>query len=270
LSSWTLSTVDIEVLVATLSLPSLPYPLEVPSPGVTFDERRRHVEAVRADLADRGLVQGLAATGRLRDALDLLTSGELVIDGRLDVGRPLDLVGVVGGDQAVLATQTGDTVRVSLVHDSALTGLIVDLLPPVGQLAGSSTSVPHEVLVGALATIAESGDFSAFERTLAQAGVRGSDVRLLAELVRAKGAAAQFGISFRVPTTDVYRRRRVWSWYASAAGGILLGPDSSDSPEWTTLVPANPARVGRYLRDALSDLRYGHDQRAHTGGALVV
>jgi hypothetical protein len=96
-----------------------------------------------------------------------------------------------------------------------------------------------------------------FERILTRAGARGSDLRLLAELVRAEGTAAQFGVAVRTPTTDVYRQRRVWSWYARQAGGVLLGLDSSDSPVWTTLVPADTARVGQYLRDALNGLRYG-------------
>lgn len=236
-----------------LALPSLPCPLTMPSPGVTFEERRRHVDAVLADLAARGFGPGDA----LCDALVLLARGEFVIDGRLMVDRPLDLVGAVSGDRAALAVQAGDVVRVSLVPDSALTGLIVDLLPEVGQLAGNSTAMPHGAFVRALADIARTKDFIEFERILTDAGVRGSDVRLFAELVRGGSAAAQFGVAVRAPATDSFRHRRVWTWYASDAGGVLLGLDSRASPSWVTLVPAAPARVGQYLGDELYDLRYG-------------
>jgi ESX secretion-associated protein EspG len=266
--SWDLSTVEMDVLVETLRLPSLPYPLEVPSPGVTFDDRRRHVEAVLADLAGRGLVR-TDLTGDLGVAIELLASGELVIDGRLAVGRPLDLVGALRGDQAALAVQTGDTVRVSLVHERDLVRLIVDMLPPLRRLTGNSKSIPHEALTNALTAFAESGDYFEFERILTQAGVRDQDVRLLAGLVRAGSAAAQFGVALRTPTTDAYRERRVWAWYATEAGGVLLSNDSTGSPAWTTLVPADPARVGQYLRDALYALKYGRDQ-SQTGGARVV
>jgi EspG family len=267
--NWDLSTADMDVLVETLRLPSLPYPLEVPSPGETFDDRRRHVAAVLADLAGRGLVHGTDLTGDLGVALELLASGERVIDGRLAVGQPLDLVAALRGDQAALAVQAGDTVRVSLVHDRDLVRLIVGMLPPLGRLTGNSTSIPYEPLTNALTTIAESGDHFEFERILVRAGVRDQDLQLLAGLVRAGSAAAQFGVALRTPATDVYRERRVWAWYATEAGGVLLSNDSTDSPAWTTLVPADPARVGQYLRDALYALKYGRDQN-HAGGARVV
>lgn len=259
MSDWILSTVDLDVLAELSLLPSLPYPLEVPSPGVTLDERRRHVEAVCGNLVDRGLVQGAELAVDLREALNLLVTGEFVIDGRFSIGQSFDLVGVVRDDQAALAVQTGDTIRLSLVPDHALAGIIVELLPAARKLVGNSTSIPYEAFTKALTAITRSGDFSEFEQILGQAGVRDSDVRLLAELTRAEGVAAQFGVAIRAPTTDVYRERRVWTWYVTNAGGVLLGPDSPDSPAWTTLVPADPTRVGQYLRGALYDLRYGRD-----------
>lgn len=260
---------DLDVLVETLRLPSLPYPLEVPSPGVTFADRRRHVAGVLADLAGRGLVRGAGLAGDLGVALDLVACGELVLDGRLALGQPLDLVGALRGEQAALAVRTGDTVRVSLVHERDLVRLIVDLLPPSRRLTGNSKSIPYEALTNALTAIAESGDYVEFERILTRAGVRDQDVRLFAGLVRAGSAAAQFGVALRTPATDAYRERRVWAWYATEAGGVLLSNDSTDSPAWTTLVPADPARVGQYLRDALYALKYGRDQNL-TGGARVV
>lgn len=236
---------------------------------MTFDDRRRHVEAVLADLTGRGLVRGAALTGDLGVALDLVATGELVIDGRLTVGQQFDLVGVLRGDQAALAVQAGDTIWVSLVHERDLVRLIVDMLPPLRRLTGNSKNIPHEAFTNALAALAESGDYFEFERILAQTGVHDQDVRLLAGLVRSGSAAAQFGVALRTPATDAYRQRRVWTWYATEAGGALLSNDSTDSPAWTTLVPADPARVGQYLRDALYALKYGRDQD-HTGGARVV
>jgi EspG family len=235
--SWTLSTVDMDFLVEALSLPPLPYPLGAPSPGIPFDERRRLVESVRADLADRGL----SPEGTLGEALVLLAFGEFVIDGRLTVGRDIDLVGAVRGDRAALAVRSGDTVQVDLVPDSALTDLIVDLLPELTQLRRTSATVPHEALVSALTTISRTGDFREYERILASAEF---------------GAEAQFGVAVRTPATDAYRDRRVWIWYASESGGVLLGHDPDDSLKWTTLAPAAPARVGQCLSESLFGLRH--------------
>ncbi len=247
--SWTLSTVDIEVLAETLALPPLPFPLDVPSPRATSEERR-HLDAVRADLADRGLVAG----GALGDALVLLACGEFLIDGRLAVGRQLDLVGAVRGERAALAVRSGEAVQVSLVHVGSLTDRIVDLLPSVRQLPGNSTTMPHDALVRALRSITRDGDLREFERILTEAGVRDTDMRLLAELVRDEGATAQFGVAARKSGTDSVPKRRVWTWYASEAGGVLFG---FDSPAWTSVVPASPRRVGQFLGRALYELRYG-------------
>jgi hypothetical protein len=64
-------------------------------------------------------------------------------------------------------------------------------------------------------------------------------------------------VGIRTPATDAYRERRVWAWYATEACGVLMSLDSNDVPAWTTLVPADPARVGQYLGNALCALKYG-------------
>jgi hypothetical protein len=257
LPSWALSTTDIDVLVEMLQLPPVPYPLDVPSPGVTIDERQRHVAAVRADLTERGLIQGLSPAGDLADALDLLVSGEIVIDGRLAVDQPLDLVGVVRGDHAALAVQTGDKIRISLVRDHDVVPLIVDLLPAMRPLTGNSTTIPYKALTHALTAFMDTGDSVQFKQILTEAGVRSQDVQSLSDLLQVRSVAAQFGVAFRMPATDTYRNRRVWTWYATElAGGALMGHDSNDSPTWTNLIPANPERVGQYLKNALYSLRY--------------
>lgn len=248
MSSWHLSTVDMNFLVEALSLPPLPYPLGAPSPGMTFDERRRLVERVRADLANRGLT----SDGTLGDALVLLAFGEVVIDGRLTAGGEVDLVGAVRDDLSALVVRTDATVRVDLVDACALTDVIVGLLPATPQPPGNPATVPHEALARALAA----SDSRDLERLLADADAGDTDARLLADLLRTDDAA-RFGVAARAPATDAYRDRRVWTWYASAAGGVLVSHDSDEAPTSTTLVPAAPARVGRCLSDALCGLRHG-------------
>lgn len=251
--SWKLSAEDLDVLVEVMGLPPLPYPLDLPSPGVTFDERRRHVEAVVADLTTRGLVQGGEPVGGLARALDLLARGEVVVDGRVGFTEPLDLVGALDRDRAALATRSGARMRLDLVSDRELVPLIVGLLPPVGRLAGNAMTIPHEAFTRALVTFTETGDLFEVEDALAKAGVRDQDVRLLSGLVRADGVAAQFGVGVRTPGTDVHRERRVWTWHACDLGGALLTPDSAEHPTWISLVPAEPARLGEHLDEALRD-----------------
>jgi hypothetical protein len=246
-----------DVLVEISRLPPLPYPLEIPATGDTVGARRQYMAAMSADLAERGLVEDGEVVPGLRNALELLASGELVLDGRLGRPRPADLVAVARRDRAVLAVQTGDSVRLDRVADHAVVGMVVDLLPATNRLPGGSTTVRADTLNAALSAAAGTGDIGELTRTLRDGGVRDRDVRMIAELAGSDGTAAQFGVAFRNPATERYRERGVWSWYATRSGGVLLCLDQDGTPPWTTFVPADPARVGRYLQDALDVRKHG-------------
>ncbi|MGB3437356.1 MAG: ESX secretion-associated protein EspG [Actinophytocola sp.] len=240
-----------DVLVETSRLPPLPYPLEIPVTGDTVGARRRHVASMAAVLAERGLMEDGEVVPGLRNALQLLASGELVLDGRLGGPRPADIVAVVRRDRAVVAVQTGDSVRLDRVPDHAVVGMVVDLLPATRQLQGGSTAIRQDTLDAALSSAVDSGDIGELTRVLRDGGVRDRDVHMVADLARSDGMAAQFGVALRNPATERYRERGVWSWYATKSGGVLLCLDQDGTPPWTTFVPADPARVGRYLQDAL-------------------
>jgi hypothetical protein len=258
LPGWTLSTTDVDVLVEVAGLPPLPYPLEIPATGDTVGGRARHVAAVSAALAERGLVEDGEVVPGLRNALNLLASGGLVLDGRLGAPVNADLVAVVRRDRAVLAVQKGDSVRLGWVSGHDVVGVVVDMLPATRQLQGGSITVRQDLLSAALAAATEAGDLDELTRVLRDCGVRDRDVRVIAELAASDGMTAQFGVAFRNPETERYRERGVWSWYATQSGGVLLCLDQEGTPPWTTLVPADPARVGRYLQDALDARKHGH------------
>jgi hypothetical protein len=268
LPGWTLSTADIDVLVEILRLPPLPYPLDIPAAGDTVAARRRHVASISAVLAERGLVVDGEVVPALRNALHVLASGGLVLDGRIGGSRPADLVAVARRDRAVVAVQTGDSVRLDRVSDHAVVGMVVDLLPATRQLQGGSTAIRQDTLTAALSAAVDSGDVGDMTRVLHDGGVRERDVRMIAELAGADGMTAQFGVAFRNPATDRYRERGVWSWYATQSGGVLLCLDQEGTPPWTTFVPADPVRVGRYLQNALDTRK--HDRRTTTGEARRV
>ncbi|HEV2779014.1 MAG TPA: ESX secretion-associated protein EspG [Actinophytocola sp.] len=255
-----MSTIDMAVLAEVLRLPLFPYPLEVPTSGVTVDEHHRHVEAVLAGLVERGFVHGSTVAVDLSYALDLLASGELVVDGRLVVGHQCDLVGTVREGHAALAVRTGDAVQIGLMPSRYLVQSIVKLLPDVPPLRGSSLTIPAESFTRALAVAAQTVGSSETYEFFTEAGIRSQDAQTLASIVRTTGVAAQFGVSFRKPLVDLHQKRKTWTWYATEAGGIVLTHDSNERPTWTTLTPADPTRVGDYLDEALYALKYdaGH------------
>src|SRR5215204_3989394 len=92
---WRLSAVELDVLWREFGRGLPPYPLELPSPGTTFEERAEIVTGVWAQLAGRGVV----APGPDRrlppdidEALSVLENGRVVIDGILDFGEQVGLL----------------------------------------------------------------------------------------------------------------------------------------------------------------------------------
>jgi hypothetical protein len=255
-----LTAEDVDVLSELLKLPPFPLSLEPAPSGARFDEHKLQLERVLDRLREQGLVHGTAVRDDLADALGLLACGEIVIDGCLLIDRPLDVVGVVQDDQAAVGIQSDETVQLCTVPGRYLVDMIVSLLPNVSRLPGSSLTFPHDVFIRALSAFVKSGDGGELDRILVEGGISSADAYFLASMARADGLIAQFSVSIRNPITETYRNRSTWIWYATTAGGVLLSHADKEHPVWTTLTPADPARVGRHLSDAVYTLKYGQQR----------
>lgn len=246
---WRLSAVEFDVLWREFGRGMPPYPLELPSPGTTYEERAVIVDEVWAELARRGIVEANSGGAHRRlpphidDTLTVLDSGEIIIDGLVDVGEQVGLLAARQGAKGALVMQRGDDLLLLGTMDGAmLSGALIELLPDVPAARGQSISLPYDVLSEVLKKLAH-GDVDGveFEQTLRDVGVSARDVRWIAGLAQGdQNHAVQFGVNVHG------NRVGVLSWYATEQGGVLVTRRKEPTGDWVTISPSDPTRlVGR-------------------------
>jgi hypothetical protein len=220
-----------------------PYPLELPSPGTTYGERAEIVAQIWARLAERGVV-GHGPQRRLPadmdEALSVLESGRVVIDGIIDLGEQVGLLAARDDVRAALVMQRDEDIRLLATMDAALlSGTLVELLPRVPPAHGQPVSLPYRLFTDVLGKLArgEIGSLE-FEQSLRAGGVGARDVRWIAGLAQGdQSHAVQFGVNIDG------RRVGVLSWYATEQGGVLVTRQKASEGDWVTITPSDPARV---------------------------
>jgi len=246
---WRLSAVEFDVLWRELGFGEPPYPLELPSPGETDDERARIVSETLDDLAARRLVDRELADREagLLAALVLLGTSQVVIDAHLVLADHVRLVAARTGDRAALVLQLRERLIVRAIPGPRLDEALTELLPAVPAAHGQSVTVPHAVLTAALSQLGEGGGAWDFEQALRDAGVRGQDVRWIAGLIWAeRGDGAQFGATARWPGGGEQRLGYL-SWFATGDGGVVIHRQGDG--QWVTLAPGDPSRLVARLLD---------------------
>jgi EspG family len=260
-SEWRLSAVEFDVLWRELRLGEPPYPFDIPSPGTTYEERAEIVATVTAALAARGLTGGDGAPVReLSDAMHLLASSEVTIDGRLMLDERIGLAAARVADRAVIILQRRERLVVRAMAGPRLVAALTELLPPTPPARGQSLRLTYEALTGALTRLGESGSIWEFGQALKDAGIpgiRGQDIRWLAALMNAKNSnGAQFGVTMR-RSDGGKQRRGLLSWYATEDGGVVI--QRQQGGDWVTITPGNPAHVVARLSDMALMARPGEE-----------
>lgn len=234
---WRLSAVEFDVVWRELGFGAPPYPLELPSPGTTDDERAEIVDAVTTALDERGV----RLDDGLQDALALVAGSDVLYDGHLVLDDHIRLLAARTGDRAAAVLQHGDELAVWALPGPRLGRLVTELLPQTPPAPGQSVRLPAEVLAGALRALSEGESVWEFEETLRRAGVRGPDVRWIAGLAQAPSAnGAQFGVTER-GRDGGERRLGLVSWYATEEGGVII--QRQPGSEWLTIAPGDAARI---------------------------
>ncbi|HEY0638412.1 MAG TPA: ESX secretion-associated protein EspG [Pseudonocardiaceae bacterium] len=238
---WQLTAVEFDVVWRELGLGDPVYPIDVPSPGPTHQDRARLVGAVLEDLAERGVLDGGELPPALVRTLTSLAGAEVLIDGRVQLRDHLRVAATRAGDEAAMVMQLGDEVRVRAFDGARLSAALAELLPPVPPAPGHSMSLSYRALTEALAELGRGGGLWEFEHSLRTSGVRGPDARRLAGLVGGEQASgAQFGVTLR-GRGGVHRAGTV-SWFATPEGGGVLVQRQGDS-DWVSVVPGDAARL---------------------------
>jgi hypothetical protein len=179
---------------------------------------------------------------RLAVALRVLDRPRQLVDVIRHVDGPAQAVFAANGRRAVRVVVTGGLVVVRRIAAAGLGSQAVALLPTVSEGYGRSVSLPTETLQAAAS---EAGDDArALHSALQRRGVSRDAAHLVAVMNRGAVSTAQFGVAVAVDDRRMRRGEEVIGWWANDSGGYLAEEHHSSSGEsWTTIAPANTARL---------------------------
>ncbi|WP_018681393.1 ESX secretion-associated protein EspG [Actinokineospora enzanensis] len=236
-----LSVEEFDVVWSTGRFGRLPYPLDVPSAGVTRAERTEITERVRNGLLARGLWSGRGPDGALLDLLAVLAAPDHSVDAvghlaeespGLGPAGPFRALGAVREGMGALAIVHADeSVTVRSLRPTELPRAVVGLLP-AGQ-AGPG----HAVSVAVAALTGEEDD------SVLESGAPNPDYLVLGELAETRVAGGQFGVG-----SGRYRAHPVVCWFDTADGRYLVILDD----HWLSMAPTDNERIAQRLDTILA------------------
>jgi EspG family len=232
----------------------MPLVLRVPSPGRTDAERDRIVRTVWDGLARRGLGTPVDPHPTLSRLLHLLHRPDREIDGRLwlsraggsgDAGGPVRLLAAATGDDAVLATLSGNQLTLRPAEATGLPRFALSVLPPAPAGPGQSITLPTDDFTAA-AKVARKQEDLAVE--LRNRGVRDADAKTLAEMIGDIVNQGQYGSATRDRWGRRVRATEVISFFDTEEGRYLqVRRTEENTPPWTTISPTDHRRLLHHL-----------------------
>ena len=243
----TITALEFDVLWEHCALDAMPLVLRVPSPGRTDAERAALVREAWDGLESRGLGRPVSLDPLLERLLYLLRRPEREIDGRLWLGRQDRLFCAATGDDAVLATMSGDELTLRPADATGLPRHALSVLPPAPAGPGQSITLRTEDFEAAAH---EAADRTKFEAALRSHGVRSADAGHLVEMIGDVINQGQFGTATRDRWGRRVRANRVISFFDTKAGRYLqVRRDAEGVEPWTTISPADARRMLQHLTD---------------------
>jgi hypothetical protein len=251
-SSIVLSALELDMLWEVERLPDRHPALDVPSPGITRDERAILVEQAWESLSRRRLARGRKASSQLIDMLNLFAHPKVAIDVWVWTDREIRALAVSVGSQAMLGVVDGDEVWLIPAHDSALPEAAVSVAGELAPGVGQSVSVPYELLREADADA--HGDVKALVLALEDRKVPLWQAQELAGMLVGTVARGQLGV--QKSTRDGQRRAgRVIAFHDTDAGRYLFQVErNADGQEWATIAPADNALLAQRVWELLEQM----------------
>lgn len=253
-----LSTVEFDVLCEAENLTEHRHiVLDVPSPGATHSERAELVAAVWTDLRARRIAEATRdrVEAEVGDLLVLLNRPQRSIDVRIWADRSIRALACANGKTGLLAIVDGDIVELTPIRGGALAEAAVSVAGEGPPGEGRSVSVPNDALREA-SDYAGANNPQAFIDELRALGVGFDDASEVARMADGMGMRGQFGSeSTSGHDSRPERTGRVVAFHDNPSGRYLhVVRPSGDGRLWSTIAPADNARVAEYVRELLAEV----------------
>ncbi|MFI0468114.1 ESX secretion-associated protein EspG [Saccharopolyspora sp. 5N102] len=231
--------------------------LNVPSPGATYSERAQLVADVWAGLRERRLAEPHRdrVDVDLADLLGLLDRPQRSIDVRIWADRSIRALASANGGTGLLTIVDGDIVELTPIRASSLVEAAVSVAGDMPPGPGRAVSLPNEVL-------REASDYAGpnnpllLTDELRALGIAPDDAADVANMADGMGIRGQFGVEV-CPNRGgrPERANRVVAFHDTDKGRYshVVRP-SGDGRRWSTIAPADNARIAEYARELLAEV----------------
>lgn len=251
-SSVVLSALEFDVVWESQRLPGRHVVLEVPSPGVTRNQRAELVRRAWAGLAERGLAERGRVDSDLADRLALLAYPERSVDAWIWTDREIRGLAAQSGRDAMLGVVDRDEVWLIPARDSSLAEAAVSLAGECPAGYGRSVSVPLDLLRSA--DRAAHGDPQALVGELTELAVPLGKAQVLAGMFTGMTSRGQFGAQRTATHRATRRADRVVAFHDTGRGRYLyLTRPSADGQVWATVTPADNRAVAAAVWELLDE-----------------
>jgi hypothetical protein len=256
-SSVVLTALEFDVVWESERFPARHVALDVPSPGVTRNERAELVAKAWAGLAERGLAGRGRADSELTDRLALLAYPERSVDGWIWADRQISGLAALSGRDALLGVVDRGEVWLIPARDSSFVEAAVSMAGECPAGRGRSVSVPLDVLRGADADA--NGDPKAMVVELNERDMPIGKAQILAGMFTGMVGRGQFGaqrtVSGRHAQRETRRAERVVAFHDTRLGRYLyLTRPSADGRTWATVTPADNRAVAAAVWELLNEV----------------
>ncbi|GLZ33274.1 ESX secretion-associated protein EspG [Lentzea sp. NBRC 105346] len=238
-----LSTLEFDVAWEAERLPKRNVALDVPSPGMTYEERAQYVARAWESLEGRGLASRGRVVPELADGFALLANPQMSIDIWIKADRSITGVAAASGDEAILAVIDGEEVWLIEARATALAEAAVSVAGEMPAGYGRSISAPYEAITKASAKAGRNAPDLIM--ALEEQGIRLGDAQELAGMVDGMSVVGQFGVERGGRRAD-----RVVAFHDNPSGRFLrlLRGD------WCTVTPADNHRLASCIWELLQEV----------------
>ncbi|HEX4704233.1 MAG TPA: ESX secretion-associated protein EspG [Pseudonocardiaceae bacterium] len=251
-STVVLSTLEFDVLWEAQRFPRRHVVLDVPSPGVTTNQRADLVRTAWVALTERGLADRGRAEPELADRLALLAYPERSVDGWIWTDREIRGLAAQAGRQAMLGVVDRDEVWLIPARDSSFVEAAVSMAGECPGGYGRSINLPQDTLHAA--DLAADGDPKALIVQLEERDVPLGQAQILARMFAGITGRGQFGAERTVSGRNTRRANRVVAFHDTDSGRYLyLTRPSADGRIWATVTPSDNRGIANSVWELLDE-----------------